>query len=720
MSLRHLPLLLVFLLGTLAAAFSQSQPVRRYGLFIGANDGGVERVTLRWAVSDARRVAGVMQEAGGIQPMDSYVLSDPSSRDLELQFEHIASRIATEQPNARRSELIFYYSGHSDETGIMLGADHMSYGALRQAIERVSADVTIAILDSCASGAFTRLKGGSFAQPFVLDDGSELSGHAFLSSSSADEASQESDSLGSSFFTHYLVSGLRGAADTSDDQIVTLDEVYLYAREQTLQRTMNTLAGPQNASFDFQLSGTGSIVLTNLAVVNSGVVLDTALSGTLYIAESRGRIVAEVDKVEGVETRIALPAGPYTMTLQGEGRNYVHDLVLSSGRFTDVAGRDFRVAFLDRNRVRGDEQPTTPISITLLPGQDIVNDQTPTSVNLSAGLIVADAFYVRGGQLSTFLSRTQGDLTGVQFASIGNSVGGALAGFQYSGVFNSVEGSSRGAQAAGIFNRVQGTGSFLQAAGIANVADAEFTGVQSAGIANVTAGPIAGAQLSTLYNQAGGVAGAQLSLVNIGGDVTGVQIGLVNIGKRVTGTQIGLINISDEMRGVPIGLVNIIESGIHDFSVWWEGDEQSWLGIQNGSNFFYTLGYAGFTRGGEWSQLEGLGVGAGIGVRITNRPLYFDVDLSWKVLSEGANSQERFASLFDGDRGAVFPTARVLAGIAIGDGFGWFFGGTFDVEGAHSRDGVGYFDARRDSSFELGSGPSAAKIHPVFVTGFKL
>ena len=66
--------------------------------------------------------------------------------------------------------------------------------------------------------------------------------HAYLTSSSEDEASQESDQIGSSFFTHYLVSGLRGAADASDDDLVTLEEVYRYAREETLTRTASTFA----------------------------------------------------------------------------------------------------------------------------------------------------------------------------------------------------------------------------------------------------------------------------------------------------------------------------------------------------------------------------------------------------------------------------------------------------------------------------------------------
>ena len=134
--------------------------------------------------------------------------------------------IANIKIDARRVEFMFYYSGHSDEEGILLNGEHFLFSELRAAIDKIEADVSIVILDSCASGAFTRIKGGLKLPPFLIDDSSKMEGHAFLTSSSEDEAAQESDNIGASFFTYYLVSGLRGAADTSQDQQVTLNEVY--------------------------------------------------------------------------------------------------------------------------------------------------------------------------------------------------------------------------------------------------------------------------------------------------------------------------------------------------------------------------------------------------------------------------------------------------------------------------------------------------------------
>ena len=75
----------------------------------------------------------------------------------------------------------------------------------------------------------------------------EVRGHAYLTSSSADEAAQESDRIGGSFFTHFLVTGLRGAADADSDKRVTLDEAYRFAFDETLARTEAIGGGPQHA-----------------------------------------------------------------------------------------------------------------------------------------------------------------------------------------------------------------------------------------------------------------------------------------------------------------------------------------------------------------------------------------------------------------------------------------------------------------------------------------
>src|SRR5207253_2498641 len=113
----------------------------------------------------------------------------------------------------------------------------LDYGALRKAIEAVPADVRVAVLDSCASGAFARSKGGQFLPAFLSDASSQVRGQAILTSSSETEVAQESDRIGSSFFTHHLLAGLRGAADTSHDGRVTLNEAYQYAYDETLSRT---------------------------------------------------------------------------------------------------------------------------------------------------------------------------------------------------------------------------------------------------------------------------------------------------------------------------------------------------------------------------------------------------------------------------------------------------------------------------------------------------
>lgn len=715
--LRHFALTILLITAVGLSLYAQEPALRRFGLFIGANDGGQSRVTLRWAISDAQRVADVMTEIGGVLRQDAYVLTDPTGQDLELQFAHLREKIRSAADDVRRTEFVLYYSGHSDESGVMLGEDHVSYVELRRAIDDVGADVNIAILDSCASGAFTRLKGGAFVQPFLVDESSDVSGHAFLTSSSEDEASQESDQLGSSFFTHYLVSGLRGAADLSDDQLVTLDEVYLYAREETLTRTASTFAGPQHASFDFQLNGTGSLILTNLTVVDAALEFDESIGGRLYITRATGGLVAEVLKSPADHLTMALPSGSYVVTLEGDERNYEHRVDLLVGSRLPVTSSDFRVTFKDRNRVRGDEVDESPFNITLIPGISLLG-YDPDILTFSLGLITANAYRVEGGMLSGVIASADEDVLGAQLAGVGSSAGGNLRGVQSSGVYNVVGGNAVGVQSAGVFNHVDGHGAFLQSAGVFNISTAGFDGVQVAGVFNLTDGTLNGAQISGVYNQSGAANGAQVSLVNIADDVNGAQIGLVNIGKRVTGTQIGLVNISEEMYGVPLGIASFVERGIHNVSVWWEGEDRTWLGVQNGSNLFYTLAYAGIKSDSDWTNLDELGTGAGVGFRFTTRPFFIDIDFGVKRIAEGDSAQSNLESLFDPAKGATFSTGRIMAGVGIGDGLGWFAGANFDIRSPLSTDNAHYFDSLGES-FSIGSGETAIDIYPTFFTGFR-
>jgi hypothetical protein len=74
-------------------------------------------------------------------------------------FNAVFTKIKNNPDRNTKYELIFYYSGHSDEDGILLSDDKIPFVDLKKAVESIPADVRIAILDSCYSGAFTHAQG---------------------------------------------------------------------------------------------------------------------------------------------------------------------------------------------------------------------------------------------------------------------------------------------------------------------------------------------------------------------------------------------------------------------------------------------------------------------------------------------------------------------------------------------------------------------------------
>ena len=330
---------------------AQDTVMRRYALYVGSNYGGRDRVTLSYAVTDARTISEVMQQLGGVMPTDSVILTDPSPAMVNHTISEISKNIKSD--TAKRSEFFFYYSGHSDEKGLLLGDSVYRYEDLKDAIESAEADVNIAVLDSCSSGAFTRMKGGVRRTPFLSDDSVDAKGHAFLTSSSEDEAAQESDDLGASFFTHYFVTALRGAADSTLDGTVSLNEAYSYASSETLARTEDTLAGPQHPSYDIQLAGSGELVLTDLRSVSEQIMFEENMRGRIFIRDSAGRLVVELKKIQGTPLAISIGPGRYSMILD-DGENLLSaDLVLTGGSKVLVMRDEFYPVPRSVNQARG-------------------------------------------------------------------------------------------------------------------------------------------------------------------------------------------------------------------------------------------------------------------------------------------------------------------------------------------------------------------------------
>ncbi|MFP3043363.1 caspase family protein [Treponema primitia] len=605
-----------------SAVFGADEDVtRRLGMFIGSNNGGSERTTLRYAVSDARVVSRVFSDMGGINPNDNMLLVEPSIGEINKRLDFLREQVLRFKQNYKRTEIVFYYSGHSDEEGLLLNRERYAYRALRERINAIPSDVRIVILDSCSSGAFTRTKGGVKTKPFLMDNASSAEGYAFLSSSSASEDSQESDRIASSYFTHSLVAGLRGAADMVGDGRVTLNEAYRFAYTETLAKTETSIYGTQHPSYDIQVNGTGDLVLTDVKETSAGMVVDEAVSGRLSIRDSSDYLIAEITKTAGRPMELGLEPGLYRITLQQGNSFFTLELRLEQDRRTPVRQNDFTpiAASRDRGRTRGNgtddaESFHEPFSLQFVPSLGIPVGGPADSNTVLIGILGAYGKNLHGTGLGTLLIVNSGKVDGVQMAGLFTYAGKDMAGVQAAALFNYTGGDRDGVQAAGVFNYAAGNLVGVQTAGLFNYTGGDRGGVQVAGFLNYTSGDMTGAQISLLNSTRGNTVGAQIGVVNRGGDGAGAQIGLVNV--------------SDNENVVPIGLVNVVKNGMIHPQVFYDDMGFTNLGFKSGSKHFYSVVNLGVQKAGitRTTPMEGTGE-AGLAYRGS---FGFGYEFSWK------------------------------------------------------------------------------------------
>ena len=290
----------------------------RLGLVVGHNRGLDGDPRLQFAESDAQKMGDLFQEVGGMDEDRLILLKSPRPEELNRAFQDIRSWSAAVPPEDE-VVFLFYFSGHGTDKNLKLGRQTYSMQDLKQNIDGVPAKLRIGILDACQSGAITRLKGARLVQPFVLEQQLRSQGSILITSSAEDENSQESEQLQGSFFTHYLMSALRGAGDVSGDRRVTLLEAYQYAFQKTLVETEQSRGGPQHAKAQMNLDVEGDVVLTDLNTGRGGLVFKPELSGEMLVANARSQVMGEFHKEKGKEAFLALPPGVYKVFLK-DGR----------------------------------------------------------------------------------------------------------------------------------------------------------------------------------------------------------------------------------------------------------------------------------------------------------------------------------------------------------------------------------------------------------------
>lgn len=637
---------------------SAAEEFRRFALLAGANDGGASRARLRYAVDDARAVADVLGQLGGVSPGDAVLLTEPDRGDLIAALGEVRGRVAAAEGTGARTELVVYYSGHSDEDGMLLGEERFAWAELRRALENVPADVRVVILDSCASGAVVRAKGGTMRPAFLVDESVDVRGSAFLTSSSADEAAQESDRLGASFFTHFLVSGLRGAADQSQDGRVTITEAYQFAYAETLDRTARTQAGPQHAAWDIRLAGTGDLVMTDVRATTAGLVADEPVEGRLTVRDGARRLVAELYKPAGRRVELGLTPGRYTVLVDRGGRLREASFSVAENGMVRLSSLVFAEVSSEVARARGDAPTPTPYvdvpySLALVPSVAYHFPVDEDRQHFALSLTVADAARVDGFQAGLFASHARDGVAGMQFTPGINVAGGSVDGVQLGLVSDHARGHVTGAQLA---------------LGM-NVAGEGVTGVQIAAV-NVAGGASTGVQLGGV-GVVDALDGVQLAGVTVARKVRGVQLGIVNVAGEVEGTQVGLVNLSGDVKGEPIGILNLSRTGYNHGRVWMDAGGMANAGVTFGGKHVYTLISAG-VHVTDPAALWTAQLGAGAHIRVAG-PVYVDVEAS------GGNLGVHWAS--DGDEATVglLARSRALVGVDLGKRVAVFAGPTFDV-----------------------------------------
>jgi hypothetical protein len=741
--------------------------IRRFALVASSNDGGPGRTRLRFANSDGESMGRVLASLGGVHESDLITVEDATRTSLTRAFAELKKRIAREARPQLRREVFVYYSGHSDEEGLLLGGERVSYRELRQWIDSAGAEVRIAILDSCASGSLIRLKGGVHRAPFLSDVSTQARGHAFLTASSADEAAQESDRVGSAFFTHFLLSGMRGAADANHDRRVTLNEAYQFAYNETLQRTETSRAGAQHPAYDIQLAGTGDLVMTDLHTSASRLVLARGLTGRIYVRDSAGRLVVELRKEPTYPVELGLDAGTYRVVLDHDGSISEGSIQLPAGGRVEVTAHDLTSVAPMVSVSRGDELPEA------LPGPSPVIGPTSAAPgqpsrqyrHVGFDLVLAPGYRLSGdtgqpvehGFVLGLLGHSD-RVRGAQLSLAGNIAQDGVSGAQLGGAVALSYGPVHGAQVSG-YNLALGGLSGAQIGWIGSVAMGPVRGAQVS-LINVAKGPVRGAQVGLVNVEKGDLDGAQIGLVNVdkptreshGAQVglanvtsgTGVRtsasVGLVNVAKQQRGVQIGLVNVADEVDGLQVGLVSvarknsgasislipIVLDGDNRATLGWSETSVLSLGFKLGTRRVYVRGELGMTRDLNTNDRREFTSTLGVGVHIIPRGGRFFLDLDASTIgfasfaskaSAGGGKVDVEYSNTDQEHRWVH-SLRLQAGYAVARHLMVVAGPTLNVQNASGSD-----DRRpRTLSFAEAtwtSGDTTVRMYPGFSAGLE-
>lgn len=155
--------------------------------------------------------------------------------------------------------IVFYFSGHGVE-GSFLPVDfdgfnnRLSHADVRSVLTQSKAKHKICFADACHSGAILAMKNSiemeNALKKYYNAFNDTQGGMALFMSSKAQEYSLEDQGLRSGIFSHYLIRGLKGEADSNKNKIVSIKELFDYVFKNVKSYTAGAQTPMISGSYD--------------------------------------------------------------------------------------------------------------------------------------------------------------------------------------------------------------------------------------------------------------------------------------------------------------------------------------------------------------------------------------------------------------------------------------------------------------------------------------
>jgi hypothetical protein len=320
-------------------AIAQAAMPTRVAVVVSANEGLASEAPLRFADVDGDRVAQVLTELADLEPGNLFRASSATVDGLTSALTRAVVRASAIEQAGSEVLLFVYYTGHAGADGLHLSGETLSLVSLKTAARVVPARERVFVVDACQSGQLHRSKGATLVE--LNDRPADFEpppDEAWIASSGPEENAFEVDQRRGALFTHFFVSGARGAADANHDGDVQLGELYAYVQRQTevAAAGLGVVQTPQWAG------ALETLVLSRPGSSGTGIEATGPLPEPMLVVDVRkGRVAAEVPAGSG--SRVALPPGPYQLvTVSHDRRPQVAHVQVHAGQLSEVSASSLR------------------------------------------------------------------------------------------------------------------------------------------------------------------------------------------------------------------------------------------------------------------------------------------------------------------------------------------------------------------------------------------